>query len=161
MPVNFDTVPPRQGGCVKRERCSRCGELKSADEFYLRKDKGVTRRRVQCVECVLKVRARSYKRALDADPVGTRLRRRRRHLLEEYGLSLEVYQKMLDKQGGKCAICGYKSPDKPLSVDHDHANGKIRGLLCAWCNTTLGQVNDNVDTLRKMIKYVQHHKRKS
>ncbi len=146
---------------MKRKRCSRCGELKSEDEFYLRKDKGIVRRRPQCTKCVLEIRAQWYKRHVEADPCGVALRRRQRHLLEKYGLSLEVYQRMLDEQGGKCAICGYKSPVKPLSVDHDHANGKIRGLLCAWCNTTLGQVNDNVETLRKMIKYVQHHKRKS
>lgn len=83
-------------------------------------------------------------------------------LKRAFGLSLEDYQQMLDRQGGVCAIC--KQPettksntggDKNLSVDHCHKTGKIRGLLCHHCNTGIGKFNDNVDLLEAAIKYIK------
>jgi hypothetical protein len=51
---------------------------------------------------------------------------------------------MLEEQGGVCAICG-KPPEKErLCVDHSHANGMIRGLLCRCCNSGLGFFNDDL-----------------
>lgn len=62
-------------------------------------------------------------------------------LKKAYGLSIVERQNMLDKQCGLCAICGnfMESPH----VDHCHATGKIRGLLCSTCNTGLGHFKDN------------------
>jgi len=56
-----------------------------------------------------------------------------------YGLTLEDYDRMLEDQDGKCAICGDIEPSgRRLAVDHDHHTGNIRGLLCLRCNTRLG-----------------------
>lgn len=59
-------------------------------------------------------------------------RRRRR-----YGLEPEEHQRMLDEQGGRCALCRTK-PKYDLYVDHHHATKKNRALLCARCNTAVG-----------------------
>jgi hypothetical protein len=80
---------------------------------------------------------------------------------------LEDYDRILEKQGGGCAICG-KVPsehgwERSLAVDHDHACcpkdrscGKcIRGLLCAGCNTGLGKFYDNVELLMAAAAYIK------
>jgi len=86
-----------------------------------------------------------------------------RHNLTKKNISVDKYVDLLKEQKGVCKICGI-SDSKRLSVDHDHSCcdgafscGKcIRGLLCSRCNRTLGMVNDNVDLLNKMIKYLEH-----
>lgn len=83
--------------------------------------------------------------------------------LKKYGLTADSYMKIFIEQKGVCKIC--KNPEeggKRLSVDHDHSCcsgigscGKcIRGLLCSRCNRTLGMVNDDIDILNAMIKYL-------
>jgi len=44
-----------------------------------------------------------------------------------------------------------------LSVDHDHVTGKLRGLLCSKCNTSLGMINDNIQILKNMIVYLESY----
>lgn len=75
------------------------------------------------------------------------------------------YIRMLDAQGGACAIC--RSPksggDRMFNVDHDHAccptkyscGACVRGLLCTACNHLLGNARDNIDTLRSAIDYLE------
>lgn len=77
-----------------------------------------------------------------------------------YGISLDEYQALFDKQGGVCAICGkpetrmHKGVVARLSVDHDHKTGKVRGLLCQPCNHGLGGFKDNLDLLSNAIDYL-------
>lgn len=67
-------------------------------------------------------------------------RTRDRQLQNTYGISLEDYNKLLAQQGRKCAIRGKHQSEfgYPLYVDHNHQTEKVRGLLCAGCNTGLG-----------------------
>ncbi len=44
-----------------------------------------------------------------------------------------------------------------MSVDHDHATGKNRGLLCTNCNKVLGHAKDDVTILRRAIAYLEAH----
>jgi hypothetical protein len=53
-----------------------------------------------------------------------------------YGITEDDYQRMAEKQSQSCAICGRRT--ERLDVDHDHKTGKVRGLLCIRCNTTVG-----------------------
>lgn len=77
------------------------------------------------------------------------------HLQNRYGITVEQYKEMFEKQGGLCAICG--KPEQihaNLSVDHCHISGKVRGLLCTNCNRAIGLLGDNKDILRKAIEYL-------
>jgi Recombination endonuclease VII len=65
-----------------------------------------------------------------------------KRLAQVYGLSPRDYDAMLAGQGGVCAICKTRL-DKPLFVDHSHATGKVRGLLCRPCNFSLGFMRDD------------------
>lgn len=78
-----------------------------------------------------------------------------------YGITLEDYDKMLAEQNGVCAICGKKETRKNkytgvcrLHIDHDHENGKVRGLLCSKCNMSLGGFNDDIEILNNAIDYL-------
>lgn len=76
--------------------------------------------------------------------------------LRKFGLSVKDYASLLAKQNGVCAIC--QKPDKDnirLAVDHCHATGRIRGLLCSNCNIALGNFYDNVDSLKAAISYLE------
>src|SRR5438445_9289465 len=64
-------------------------------------------------------------------------------------LSKEEYDAMSEYQRGVCAICGKEPTDgERLAVDHDHATGRVRGLLCRGCNTGLGHFTDDPSRLR-------------
>lgn len=60
-------------------------------------------------------------------------------LKKKRGMSRQDYADLLAVQHGKCAICLQTSSVK-LHVDHDHKTGRVRGLLCSLCNTSLGMV---------------------
>jgi hypothetical protein len=76
---------------------------------------------------------------------------RRRRRLAKYGLTPAQYSDLLVSQDGLCAVC-YEQP--ATDVDHDHATGAVRGLLCGKCNTGLGQFDDDPERLRYAIEYV-------
>ena len=70
-----------------------------------------------------------------------------------YGLSRADYETVLEAQDGACAICRGKRPYR-LCVDHDHATGEVRGLLCRRCNKLLRDVRDNVLLLNGAVIYL-------
>lgn len=65
--------------------------------------------------------------------------RLRRRLWGEYKLTHEQYVTLVEAQGGMCAICGNPpGTGKRLVVDHCHTTGKVRALLCTYCNVVVG-----------------------
>jgi hypothetical protein len=75
-------------------------------------------------------------------------------------LTFADYERMVAEQGGVCALC--KQPETVvqrgkvarLSVDHDHATGRVRGLLCRACNTTLARFKDDPELFRRALDYL-------
>lgn len=96
------------------------------------------------------------------------LRNRNKFLKRNYKLTLFEYRNLFDVQGGCCAVCksklditavqtprsGKRSGTEPV-VDHCHATGEVRGILCFSCNVALGHAKDNVETLKAMIEYLR------
>lgn len=83
-------------------------------------------------------------------------------ILRQKKITVEEYKNLIEKQNNLCAICN-KSETKisrkdktvsPLSIDHCHKTGKIRGLLCNKCNRGLGYFEDNEVNLIKASDYV-------
>jgi hypothetical protein len=80
--------------------------------------------------------------------------------LRRYGLESSDYHRMLHEQGGLCAICrevgaAGRGILRKLAVDHCHATGRVRGLLCHRCNGALGMMLDNVDVMKRAVVYLE------
>lgn len=73
-----------------------------------------------------------------------------------FGISLEQYRALLAFQGGVCAVCGRAPTAKrKLDVDHDHATGEVRGLLCWRCNQRLLGATQDPVVLRAAAAYIE------
>lgn len=74
-----------------------------------------------------------------------------------YGITLEEYTVMFEKQQGCCAICNTHQLNlkRQLCVDHCHSTMKVRGLLCDNCNHLLGKAKDNTTILQAAFNYLR------
>jgi len=125
--------------------CGTCREPKPVTDFY-RIAKGVDYWRSDCKDCQKTKRRLTYRADL---------------LRREYGVTLAQYDEMLARQGGLCAICRKPETTRrssgevlPLAVDHDHATGGVRGLLCMRCNLLTGvfEGHPDCDRIEAMIE---------
>ena len=146
--------------------CARCGA--NTAHYILRgEEKG-------CVLCHHREDARRFRqehrvernamerRRYAKNPEKFRALSRRRHasnpdrqrnwtLKKKYGVGLAEYNSLWKQQGGKCLIC---EQTKPLVVDHDHATGAIRGLLCQKCNVALALSGDTYEGVLRVLNYL-------
>lgn len=72
----------------------------------------------------------------------------------KYGLTDSLYDEMLTIQNGVCASCKI---NPAIVVDHDHSTGKVRGILCSQCNTSLGLLKEDPDLIGKLLEYCFLH----
>jgi hypothetical protein len=86
--------------------------------------------------------------------------KRQKNLSSTYGISTKTYAKMYNDQKGCCAICGKHESEfkRSLCVDHCHTTLKVRNLLCMKCNSALGLLNEDEDTVTSMLSYIREHK---
>ena len=104
----------------------------------------------RCKACV----AAGVRNTVDKD------KRRDYDLNKNYGITHEIYLKMLEEQNGCCKICCVSEEEsgKRLHVDHSHKTGKVRGLLCTRCNTAIGKFKEDPEIIRRAIEYVERWK---
>lgn len=80
-----------------------------------------------------------------------------RWIKKTYGITGEQYEALYEAQGGTCAICRRaRGTSKRLAVDHDHATGFVRGLLCSTCNNILGYLRDQADLAYGIGRYLEN-----
>lgn len=92
----------------------------------------------------------------------------KRRGLAKFGLTPELFQAMLDAQGGRCAICtkpvlymalGVGNQSSAV-VDHCHKTGAVRSALCRRCNGGIGIMDDDPARLRAAADYIERHRAK-
>ncbi len=71
-----------------------------------------------------------------------------------YGLSQMEVENMNSSQAGRCGICA-EDQSATMHIDHCHATGKVRGLLCRKCNFLLGLAGDRIKILERAIAYLK------
>lgn len=83
------------------------------------------------------------------------------YLRNRYGIGLIEYERLLEEQNHRCAICGgegfklKEDQNTKLVIDHDHDTGEVRGLLCHNCNRALGLFQDNPDRIKQALAYLE------
>ena len=78
---------------------------------------------------------------------------RDRERARRYGLSLADFRALQERQGHACAIC--RKVTRLLCIDHCHATGRVRGLLCRRCNSALGFYADDQRLLLAALAYLR------
>lgn len=154
--------------------CPKCEQTLPLDAFGLSRGRGVERQRYcrtcrrdyareryQAKPAVRKQRAEYFKRFRESDPEQEKRRQRAAKLMMNYGLTIEEFEARVAAQGGVCAICAGGPNDrhgtdrkKALAVDHCHATGSVRGLLCDNCNMGIGMFRDDPSLLLAAIEYL-------
>ncbi|MFB9473832.1 endonuclease VII domain-containing protein [Nonomuraea salmonea] len=123
--------------------CPRCTEVKSTSEFgsnRAMKD-GMT---AYCRPCHTVVARENKIKKYGSE---------RNYLLQyRYGITEDDFERMLARQGGLCAIC---QAVPGTFVDHCHATGRVRGVLCFNCNNGLGHFTDNLVLLELAALYLE------
>jgi hypothetical protein len=149
--------------------CASCGVSKTLDEYW-NHSTGKYGKRSRCKDCVSAENAEHLRRKLEKEPDYNRNRvrewsfrannKRRSNLATRYGITLEMYESMLAKQGGKCAICGGQMDEnKRSAVDHDHTTGEVRGILHCKCNTAIALLCESPKICRMAANYLENHGR--
>ena len=92
-----------------------------------------------------------------------------RSIAQKYGMSPAEYRAVYLAQLGRCFICRKARgvhPDDPkghgsrrLGVDHHHASGRVRGLLCSGgsttCNRIIGWLRDDPEAFERGARYLR------
>lgn len=80
-------------------------------------------------------------------------------LKQKYGMTLEVYESLLEYQDGKCAVCE-GAPDTVhgrLYIDHCHETNTVRALLCNGCNASVGLLKESPKRAELLASYMRAH----
>lgn len=113
--------------------CSKCREVKALEGFH-RSAKAKDGRASWCRECANKIERVRQRRDYHPD------QKRRWQLKTRYRMTPEQVAKMRSAQGGRCGVCRLEL--RKEYIDHDHATGKVRGIVCHRCNVLLGGWDD-------------------
>lgn len=135
---------PRRAPLVERvdRRCPACGETKPLEAFVANR-RGTDGYGAYCRPC--------HNRITRENRTKNHGSTRDYHLFARYGVTASEVAAMVAAQDGTCAICRVRPAEH---VDHDHATGAVRGVLCFTCNVGLGSFNDEPERLRLAHDYL-------
>lgn len=131
-------------------KCSRCGNKKPGSEMRLD-------HRFMCLICF----SQKGNEWAYANPMRSRAHKRKYWLMKKFGMTMADYDAVVQSQLGLCAICGGTLSDPRgfyPHIDHDHATGKFRGVLCFSCNGGLGNFKDSPEVMRAAADYIEKSK---
>lgn len=155
--------------------CTACHAFKTWDQFF-RQPRGKNGRRANCKACdasrhvsyvaANRDKVNAKRRQSQAAPeVRARLAQRQREKRRQdperfrdhdrkklYGISRAEWERLLQEQGGRCAVCFREAP---LAVDHCHKTGKVRGLLCRSCNCAIGLFHEDTERMAQAVTYLR------
>lgn len=138
--------------------CTKCKETKELSKF------GINRRKLKdgsykeyirsyCNSCRVEYNTNHFKKY---GYVRCKTQQKDYKLRSKYNITLDDFNKQLELQNNKCAICESEFKKQlHIHVDHCHTTNVIRGLLCTYCNTALGSFKDNITTLNNAIIYLK------
>ena len=160
------------------KECKECHRVLSWSDFYILKGKksdGGTISR--CKECVCRqarsapshIKAKRYactKRWRLRNPESFERTNKASRMIRFYGIGEEEFLARHKAQDGVCEICRKQCSLGPehgmnghctLVVDHCHASGQVRGLLCKTCNAGIGYLKDDPQLVRIAADYLERH----
>lgn len=137
------------------KKCGSCGEVKPFEDFY----KNASKKdgyQSSCKQCKSGYNAKHYQK--NRENYITRAKKYKEDnkdkiLADRYNTTEKVISDLFEKKDS-CEICGTITN---LVVDHCHADGKIRGLLCSKCNVALGFLGDTTDDILLRLSQVQQY----
>jgi hypothetical protein len=129
-------------------RCNICREWLPLDRFYASKLKFP---HVACISCT---------RAQVAQPE-YRHRRRDTLLQKEFGITLDQYKELLERQNHKCPVClvPFEPDNFSYHVDHAHSGphkGKVRAIVHSECNRTILWMHEDGALLRRAADLIEN-----
>jgi len=166
---------------MPEKQCTKCGEVKPLDAFYASPGMRDGHRN-DCIDCNKAAKRERHVRNAEqyrekarlwaaenperraAYQADYRKRPERKRAMRDlyyrrtYGLGADDVDRLLEQQGRRCGICG--EPTRPrlasMHLDHDHATGKVRGLLCLDCNQGLGKFRERPELLLRAVIYLRN-----
>ncbi len=100
----------------------------------------------------MRARGRAQKDKKKMDPGYAKAK----HLMNSYGITVEQHKQMYLDQDGCCALCEKSVEYSKIHTDHNHVNGKVRGLLCARCNIGMGWA-DQIEFIERALLYKEEN----
>lgn len=126
--------------------CTKCKIDYSEEYFYSHKRKDIKNPKKKQLSYTCKFCDKKIRSETKYD--------KRYHLKKNYGLTLDIFNSLLELQENKCAICKSEFTETNIPhIDHCHKTGNIREILCRMCNMSLGMVKDDITILSTMIQY--------
>ena len=134
-------------------RCTMCNTVKPFSQFSKDRQRELGLK-WRCKQCDADEKFLWYHERGGKQNVESQHRKHASRLRRTYRITVDRYERLLQKQHGRCYLCNKKSPNRRLAIDHDHrccatatsCGYCIRGLLCSPCNTSLGSYEKMVDT---------------
>lgn len=147
--------------------CKTCNQPKPLIDFVRNQKDSRTGKpyqfeRKKCITCIgLRQKERLIERLGKEGAIKYhKMDKLRRNCRNIYKIKPDVAFTMLVSQNNQCKICArpieflQTKYDREACIDHDHSTGKVRGILCHWCNTGIGYFQDSPDLLEKSIAYL-------
>ncbi|AMW36098.1 endonuclease VII [Xanthomonas phage XAJ24] len=140
--------------------CNKCSKELPLSQFH-KQTNSPDGLRYSCKSCTSRRMSKKY------DTPEEKESQRRASVKWKYGITWEQVEGLHSAQGCACAICSrpislsVQTKDKmhqSIRIDHCHGSGKVRGLLCDWCNVGLGRFSDSPETLRRAAAYLENNR---